>query len=92
MGYIDSAPYFLMATETVASLANKAISQRYQAGEHPLYMASEARAVNKAIAPKSLTDTSWEHLLADQRAAAKSNVYIYLDKFISIVQGVPRER
>ena len=36
MGYIDSAPYFFMATETVADLANEAISQKEQAGEHPL--------------------------------------------------------
>ena len=30
MGYVDSAPYFCMATETVANLANEAISQREQ--------------------------------------------------------------
>ena len=36
MGYIDSAPYFFMATETVADLANEAIPQKEQAGEHPL--------------------------------------------------------
>ena len=35
-GYIDNEPYFCMATEMVADLANKAISQREQAGEHPL--------------------------------------------------------
>ena len=28
MGYVDNAPYFCMTTETVADLANKAISQR----------------------------------------------------------------
>ena len=28
MGYIDSAPYFCMAMDTVADLANEAISQR----------------------------------------------------------------
>ena len=36
MGYIDSAPYFFMAMETVADLANEAISQKDQAGEHSL--------------------------------------------------------
>ena len=32
MRYVDSAPYFCMATETVANLPNKAIPQRDQAG------------------------------------------------------------
>ena len=36
MGYIYSDSYFCIATETVDDLANKAVSQRYQAGEHPL--------------------------------------------------------
>ena len=36
MGYIESAPYFCMATETVADLTNEVISQREQAGEHSL--------------------------------------------------------
>ena len=36
MGYIDSTPYFCMDMETVADLANKAISQMEQAGKHSL--------------------------------------------------------
>ena len=36
MGYIDSAPYFCMEREMVTGHANKAISERDQAGEHPL--------------------------------------------------------
>ena len=48
MGYINSDPYFCMATETVANLANKAISQRKQADEHPLDLAAESRAAADA--------------------------------------------
>ena len=40
MGYIDSAPYFCMEMETVADLANKAISQMEQAGKHSLDLAA----------------------------------------------------
>ena len=47
-----------MATETVADLANKAISQREQAGEHLLDLAAEARAVDDAGAPEDQADAS----------------------------------
>ena len=92
MGYIDSDPYFCVAKETVADLANAAISQREQAGEQPLDLAAESRAADDAVAPKTQADASWENLPAEQRAAAKSNVGVYLDDFTSVVQGGPRER
>ena len=62
MGYIDGAPYFVMATETVADLAYEAISQRDQEGEHPLDLAAEARAADDSGAPEDQSDASWEHL------------------------------
>ena len=43
MGYVDNAPYFCMAMETVANLANKAISHREQARDHLLEIAVKAR-------------------------------------------------
>ena len=49
MGYINSAPYFCMVTETVDDLANADISQREQAGEHPLEVVAKARAADNAI-------------------------------------------
>ena len=33
MGYIDNAPYFCMAKETIAELTNEAIAQRKQVGK-----------------------------------------------------------
>ena len=92
MGYIDSAPYYCMAVDTLAELENKAISYREQAGGHALELAAKARAANNAGAPESQADASWEHLPAEQCSAAKSNVDVYLDDFISVVHGGPRER
>ena len=76
MGYVDNAPYFCMATETVADLANKAISQRDQAREHPLGIASEDRAVYDSGAPEARADASWEHLPAEQCSSTTANVSV----------------
>ena len=62
MGYINSDPYFCMATETVSDLAKEAISQREQAEYHPLELAAKARASNDIGDPESQADASWEHL------------------------------
>ena len=59
IGYVDSAPYFSMAMEMMADLANKVISQREQAREHLLELESEARADNNSGAPEAQADTSW---------------------------------
>ena len=85
MGYIDSAPYICMATETEADLVNNAIYQRWQTGTHPLDMAAESRTSGEAGTPDAQEDSSWEHLPVEQRAAAKANVDVYLDDFISVV-------
>ena len=58
MGYIDSAPYFFMALETVADLANEYISQRYEEGKHALDLAAEARAADNTGAPEAEADAS----------------------------------
>ena len=65
MEYVDNAPYFCMATETVEDLTNKAIYQREQEHEHTLEMASKARATDDSGAPKSQADASWEHFLVE---------------------------
>ena len=80
-----------MAKETVADLANKAISQRDQAREHPLEMAAESIAADDSVAPEAQSDTSWEHLPVEQRSSATENVDVSLDTCISVVHGGPRE-
>ena len=59
MRYVDNAPYFCMAMETVANLANEAIYQRYQAREHPLEMVGKAREVDESGTPETQDDTIW---------------------------------
>ena len=92
MGYINSAPYFCMATKTVSDLANKAIFQQDVASAHPLEQATVARAVNSSGAPEDQSVTSWYQLLEEQNLEATSNVDVYLDDLISVVQGGPKER
>ena len=76
MGYIGSSPYFFIATETAANLANKAISHREQADEHLLELAYEARAADNINVPETQADRIWEHLPEEQRAAAKANINV----------------
>ena len=78
--------------ETVADLTNEAITQREQAGEHPLELAAEDRAAVDAGAPTAKADVSWDKLPAEQRSASTANIDVDLDNFISVVQGRPRER
>ena len=66
----------------MADLANKVVSQREQASEHPLDQVDEARASDNSGAPEAQADASWEHLPAEQRYTAKANVNVYLDDFI----------
>ena len=58
MRYVDNAPYFCMDIETVANLANEAISQRYQAREHLLEMAGKARAADDSGTPEAQADAN----------------------------------
>ena len=62
MGYIDSAPYFCMATETVTDPANETISLREQADKHTLELAEEARAADETGDLTDKEDSSWSIL------------------------------
>ena len=81
-----------MAAEIVTNLTNEKIALREQVGEHPLKLATKTRATDDAGAPTTKADASWESLPAKQRASATENVDVYLDDFISVVQGGPRDR
>ena len=82
MGYVDNAPYFCMVMDTVANLANKAISHREQARKHLMEIAGKTRATDDSVSPEAQDDAIWEHLPAKQRSAARANVDVYLDDFI----------
>ena len=90
MGYIDSAPYFCMAKETVADLANEAIAQRNQVDEYSLELAAKSRSADDLSALTVKADNSWVSFPAEQCSATTSNFNIYLDEFTAVVQGGPR--
>ena len=92
MGYVDSTPYFCMATEMVVDLANKAISQRDVASTHPLDQAAEAREADDVGAPEAQADATWGQLPEEQHLATTANINVYMDDFISVIQGGPKER
>ena len=91
MGDIDSATYFCMATETVTNLSNETITLREQADENPLEKSAKVRAADNSGALTAKADASWVSLPVEQRSAATENVNVYLDNFISVVQGGPRK-
>ena len=90
MGYIDSAPYFCMAKETVAELTNEAIAQRKQVGKYSLELAAKSRSADNVGATTVKADDSWTILPAEQCSAATSIFNIYLEEFTSVVQRGPR--
>ena len=92
MWYLDSTPYFFMAVEMIADLANEAISKRYVASAHLLEQAAEARSADDAGAPEAQAETIWGQLPAEQSSAATAKINVYLDDFISVVQRGPKER
>ena len=55
-------------------------------------MSGKYRAAADSGTPEAKADTIWEHLPAEQRYAARANVDVYLEGFISVIQGGPRER
>ena len=55
-------------------------------------MAGKYRASADSGTPEAQADTIWEHLPAEQRYAARANIDVYLDDFISVIQGAPMER
>ena len=79
MGYIDSAPYFCMETETVTDLTNEKITLREQAEMQPLDLEAEDRAADNTGAPTAKMEAIWVSLPADQRSAATKNVIVCLD-------------
>ena len=81
-----------MATETVVDLANEAIAQKYVASTHLLKQSAEARVTDDACSPEVQDDASWEQLPEEQHSDATYNVDVYLDDFISVVYGGPKER
>ena len=59
MGYVDNSPYFFMAMEMVADLANEDISQIDQAIDHLLEMSGKYREADDQGTPYAQADAIW---------------------------------
>ena len=81
-----------MTAETADDLATKAIAHRDVSSAHPLEQSDNARVADNAGAPEAQANASWEQLPAEQLSADTANVNVYLDNFVSVVQGGPKER
>ena len=79
MGYVYSAPYFFIATETVTDIKNASMDGHHTAPPHPLEGDADT------LAPD---DCATEHAKNRDDLA---QVDIYLDDFISTCQGGPQE-
>ena len=55
-------------------------------------MAAEAISVDESGALEAQDDASLEHLPEEQRYTTTENSNVYLEEFITVVQGGPRER
>ena len=58
MGYVDSAPYFCVSTETITDMANSSMDGRHMAPPHPLEGLDEAPALAER-APEQADDKQW---------------------------------
>ena len=81
-----------MTTETFTDIFSKKITQREHADKHPLDLTAKSRATDDAGNPTTKSDANWASLPAEQRSAATANINVYMNKFISVFQGGPRER
>ena len=54
-------------------------------------MAAKAIAADESSALEAQADASWEHLPSEQRSAATENGNVYMEGFISVVQGGHRD-
>ena len=91
-GYVDSAPYFCMATKMVTYFSNAALDHCTEAQVHPLEAALEVWAEDYAGTLESQAYDIWEQLTNMQRSAVAANANVYLDGFIPLIHGGPTKR
>jgi hypothetical protein len=99
MGWINSTPYFTAATETIADLANSSLSCKTKFPPHRLEGISETDPTSVAyyvdspspVAPSVATEVPEDrvHSYAQRPIAAHD---LYVDDFLSLVQGGPKRR
>ena len=91
MRYIYSTVYFCTTIETGAYMVNSAIDWRHHSPPHPLETLAITWAESNTGAPKNRDNTGWCALPPAKQSNALTCVSIYLDEFVSVLQGVPKE-
>jgi len=98
MGWVESPPYFSAATETIADLANTAFASSVIPPPHRLDDVSESPIAHTPLllAPpsQSAVHPPARHRPLGHRHARKPLAYtdVYVDDFITVVQGPPQCR
>ena len=90
MGYVESAAFFCATTETVKDRFLDTLSTRHTTPPHHLENLAETKppdTTEEEAAATSAADKDWEALSPHARATALAHVEVYLDDFISIIQG-----
>ena len=88
MGWTESPPYFCVATETVADLANQKLEQGLTLPSHRLELRAEA------MSKEDDTDPTFHASVAPRDYAAEpvTKVDVYLNDIIGIAQGASKAR
>ena len=87
VGFVDSAPYFCMATEAVTDLANQYMPVRNTAPPQLMEGYAAASAETDDAPPDPAHDRKWAQIPQNWRAVALEKVDVYLDDFIYTCQG-----
>ena len=98
MGWVSSPPYFCAATETVADLANATAATAHDPSPHRLDAVSETAVPYRAPTPTEVSSDVAVPLpppggdCRHRRRQPLSHNDVYVDDFLSAVQGNPKRR
>ena len=89
VGFLDSMPYFSMATETFSDLENASMQYFHKAPPHLLKYAEARRAKDGSVVPTLSKNILWSRNSLHWQVILMGKVSAYLGGFISAIQGGP---
>ena len=90
MGFMDSAPYFFMVTETVTDLDNQAIPVQHTIPPHLLERDTYTHAETDDGYPDSVPDQKWKEAPQNRRAADLEKwTFIWKISFSTVREATP---
>ena len=92
MGLCNSAPVFCMSTETVADMENTTVIDCSAALPHLLEAYARHQASEDTGALVTTTENQWYMISCIQQLSATEAMDVYMDDFISLIQGGAMER